>query len=510
MTAATGPRFPGTMDSSPRQFPIKTGATIKQGWLVGRYPQGSPFAGQLDQIGADPDLQPLGYARFSVSQTAVPATAQECYADPGIIPLFATSVDETWEGQPVYGVDNQTVQLTDGGGKFPLIGVGWWAESTTVIHCKIGPSGIAEARATIAAGAVADFSNAGKARGIMTNLGGVATYANGVLTGPANTAFPTQDGITANLNDTFVALKELPNLPAGANAGPWILTNLGSVSSSWTAERPSWWESGSALPTDGTIWVGTEGVAFPGVRVVVGAAPGGTVDTTDPAFVLYDFGPRAFTARVVMSAVPAYTGSGTWMLTATANGALAAQDGVTPAAGDRLWIQEGSTNLTGALDAGLFVLLSAGSGGTPAVFIRAPEWRHNQAIPGNIVSIGGEGTGTAPIFAGTQWKSFAAKGQLVGVNAPVCWPEVVLLPVTLVSGTITAVTTVPIRAVAKTAISVNSQPTVAPNTTSRNWRASAVTAGVTGSSSLVVVAESAPGTTNASDVGTYNVEICNW
>jgi len=37
-----------------------------------------------------------------------------------------------------------------------------------------------------------------------------------------------------------------------------------------------------------------------------------------------------------------------------------------------------------------------------------------------------------------------------------------------------------------------------------------LTAGVTGTASVQMVAESAPGTTNASDVGQYNLTAINW
>lgn len=222
----------------------------------------------------------------------------------------------------------------------------------------------------------------------------------------------------------------------------------------------------------------------------------------------------AFKARVVMTSLAAsYVGSGTGTLTAAATGALATQDGVTTfALGDVLFIQEGTTNLIDPKDAGPWQITTLGATGVKNVFQRPSWYAHGSPIvPGTVIEIGGEGTGTDPGLAGTSWKSFAAKGKIIGTDAPVFWPRRVNAAVTLASGTLaSARTTIPVRSATGTAFVISSNPATAPHANTRVWRVSALTAGVTGSSSVQIVAETAPGTTNASDVGQYNLSANNW
>jgi hypothetical protein len=223
-------------------------------------------------------------------------------------------------------------------------------------------------------------------------------------------------------------------------------------------------------------------------------------------------GSSAFKARAVVTSLAAYTGSGTATLTASSNGAFGAQDGVTLVAGDVCFIQEGTTNLTAAKDAGPWQVSVIGDGSTKYVLIRPDWYAHGGAIvPGIEIRIGGEGTGTNPNLAGTTWKSFCAKSKVIGTDAPVFWPQAVTCAVTLASGTLaSARTTIPVRAALSTSFVISSNPATAPHATTRLWRVSALTAGVTGTSSVQIVAESAPGTTNTSDVGQYNITAINW
>lgn len=218
-------------------------------------------------------------------------------------------------------------------------------------------------------------------------------------------------------------------------------------------------------------------------------------------------------ARVVVTSLAAYAGSKTGTLTASSNAAFGTQDGVaTLAAGDMVFVQEGTTNLTDAADAGLWQILSLGSASSKWVLKRPNLLPSGAVIPlGFIVEIGGEGTGTDPGFAGTMWKSFAAKGKIVDTDAPVFWPRSITSAVTLASGTLAAARTgIPVRGATKTSFVISSNPATAPHATTRDWRVSALTAGVTGTSSVQMVAESAPGTTNTSDVGQYNLTANNW
>ena len=143
MTAATGPRKVGMMDASPRQWPVKSGVTVKEGWIVGRYDTGT-YKGQLDVIDADPGLICEGFARHTVTGDG----ATDVYVDEGIIPLFAAGLDESAEGQPAYGVDNQTFSLTPGAG--PCIGLVHEVTSATEAYCKVGRSAVTIAEMVIA------------------------------------------------------------------------------------------------------------------------------------------------------------------------------------------------------------------------------------------------------------------------------------------------------------------------------------------------------------------------
>src|SRR5271169_4258867 len=72
--------------------------------------------------------------------------------------------------------------------------------------------------------------------------------------------------------------------------------------------------------------------------------------------------------RGVVKALPgACTGSGKGHLVATGNGAIAAQNGFTPAAGDTVMVPAGATNLPAAKDAGPYVVTDPGAVGRPYV-----------------------------------------------------------------------------------------------------------------------------------------------
>jgi hypothetical protein len=156
----------------------------------------------------------------------------------------------------------------------------------------------------------------------------------------------------------------------------------------------------------------------------------------------------SFVARAVANAnLPAYTGTTTGTLTASANGALAAQDGVTMAVGDILLLTVASTNLTALSDAGLYQITSLGASGAKYVLQRVPGWTTGNAIPnGRDVNVS-EGT----LFAGTSWRVFAVKGQIVDTNDPVLYPRQVTIQVTMngASPSLFAITTIPLRSVTK-------------------------------------------------------------
>lgn len=127
-----------------------------------------------------------------------------------------------------------------------------------------------------------------------------------------------------------------------------------------------------------------------------------------------------FKARAVITSIAAYTAVA-GVLTANANGAIGAQDGVTLVAGDLVMLQAGITNVTAA-DAGPYVVTQVGTGGTPFILTRPNWYAHGDTIqPGIVVDVGGEGSA----WSGSQWKALCGKAQVVGTNDPKFYPRVV-------------------------------------------------------------------------------------
>jgi hypothetical protein len=221
-----------------------------------------------------------------------------------------------------------------------------------------------------------------------------------------------------------------------------------------------------------------------------------------------DGGTAAFKARAVMTSLGANTGTTTGTLTITATGALAAQDGVTPATGDRLWIQEGTTNLAAASDAGLWLVANAGGTGVHAVLTRPPEWQTGAVmIAGQQFEIGGEGT----LWAGTQWKSFAAKGSVVDTTAPLFFVREVSQAVALVASTFT-LSNVGIRSATKSAVFAQFQAAGGTVTNTVGYGViAAPTPGAIGTASAVIDALASGMTKNGTaDTSTVVVTVINW
>ena len=197
-----------------------------------------------------------------------------------------------------------------------------------------------------------------------------------------------------------------------------------------------------------------------------------------------------FKARNVVTSLQAYTGSGTGALTETANGAWAAQDGVTNAVGDVVFIPATTTNLVSAVDSGPWQITSLGSAGTKWTLVR-PDWFTHAAavIQGTDIIIGGEGT----TGAGNQWRSFAAVAQIVDANDPVFYPRIQkVTTAAMTAGVSAANSTLFVRALAQF-----SPLPGTPGGTQGILRMSTTTAGYPGTSSLVVTSSSGTDTSTA-------------
>jgi hypothetical protein len=218
-----------------------------------------------------------------------------------------------------------------------------------------------------------------------------------------------------------------------------------------------------------------------------------------------DTPPTGPTVRCVVTSLPANTVTA-GVMTADATGAWSSQDGKTLALGDEVLIPEGTTNLDNDYEAGPWVVSVLGATSVYAVLRRPSWWAHGAAMPLGAKVAVAEGT----IYGGTTWRSDAAKGSTIGTTAPAFWPEFVCTGVTFASGTIaSAVTTLPVKSATKSQVTISSTPTAAPHSSTRYTRISSLTVGPLGTCSINAVSESAPGTTNASDVGTYTISVRN-
>lgn len=220
----------------------------------------------------------------------------------------------------------------------------------------------------------------------------------------------------------------------------------------------------------------------------------------DMASLLSDTSARK--VRAVITSMFAYTAAA-GILTASATGAMASQDGVSLVAGDSFLMPEGTGATTGA-DAGPYDLTTPGTATTKAAAARPSWWSQGSTIPlSATVTVGPEGT----LFGGTAWKTFSAKGKVVGTDAPLMYPARVAQSVTLAAGLIT-IANVPIRGAGKTIPLV--VRTTAGGTLGASYQQSALTAGAIGTGSIQIAAQTTTGATSTLDTSTLTVEISNF
>src|SRR5580700_11184256 len=115
----------------------------------------------------------------------------------------------------------------------------------------------------------ADLNDGGtsafKARAVMTTLQASYTGSTtGTLTGPANTALSASDGVTLAVGDVVFIPPAITNIEAASDGGPYVVTALGSGSSSWGLTRPAWWMTGSAAQLGQAVDIGGEGTKWGG------------------------------------------------------------------------------------------------------------------------------------------------------------------------------------------------------------------------------------------------------
>ncbi len=215
-----------------------------------------------------------------------------------------------------------------------------------------------------------------------------------------------------------------------------------------------------------------------------------------------------FKVRAVITSLPANAGTTTGVLTASSTGAIGAQDGLTLVAGDLVFIQEGTTNLSAASDAGPYVVTNPGATGVKYVLTRPTWWETGAPIvQGQILQVGGEGT----LWAGTEWKTFVAKGKVVDTDAPLFWVREVSQALALTSSAVT-VTNVGVRSASKSAVFAQFQAAGGTTTSTIGYGViTAPTPGAIGTASFVIDAlASGMGKNGSSDASTVVVSVINW
>jgi hypothetical protein len=128
------------------------------------------------------------------------------------------------------------------------------------------------------------------------------------------------------------------------------------------------------------------------------------------------------TYDAVITTIAAYTGTLTGTLTASAAGAIGAQDGVTLTPGMRVilpLVTGGAGGATVAADSGPYLVVSPGGAGKFQL-VRPPEYPQSGLIPEDFTVRIGTGT----VWSGIDWRAFpTAANKVVGTDDPHFWPR---------------------------------------------------------------------------------------
>lgn len=120
-------------------------------------------------------------------------------------------------------------------------------------------------------------------------------------------------------------------------------------------------------------------------------------------------------ARMVTAAALAAYTNVNGVITANGNGVMAAVDGVTPVAGDRLLLTMGASGV----DNGIYVVTSIGTAGTPFVLTRAADMAQGITVVRGMLTEVSEGT----IFANSTWKLMTTGTSTVGTTSLALYPR---------------------------------------------------------------------------------------
>jgi hypothetical protein len=307
MTALTTDRktdqlgTPEVVEPALLYFPVEANTTLYGGALVAINANGNAVPASSNNT-----LRPVGRcARQVVNTTAAgfgTAGALSVTVEQGVF-WFQNdgSISAANWGQYCYAIDDNNVSLNDGAGQRPVAGVVFGINTNNLYLPADAVSQVA-----VFVGATTPYQTlpststamAYRARAVVTSLsGGYAGSGTGVLTASAAAAFGTQDGVTVAAGDVVFLPAGTTNITAAKDAGPYVITTLGSGTIKWVLTRPDWWATGSTIPLGVNIEFDGEGTLYGGTTWRSFAATAQVVDTNDP--VMY---PRSVTQSVTLVA----------------------------------------------------------------------------------------------------------------------------------------------------------------------------------------------------------------
>jgi hypothetical protein len=316
-------------------------------------------------------------------------------------------------------------------------------------------------------------------------------------------------GIDDNTTGTNGQLKTkiktgIRKMSPGAGADAPLITDIGNDCFGLDDNTVARTDKGGTLSRAGKI---VDVDADGGVWVCFGMAIAGAATVPQTAALMADLGYHAPVRCVFPTNFAGTNVSG--VLTATSNGALATQDGVAPAVGDRVLLAGQTT----AADNGIYVVTSLGGASAKAVLTRgADALTGSTIINGESVNVS-EGT----IGSGTCWIARATgTGNLVGTNDPKFYPEALRFSVTLAAGTYTIGAggggeALFLFATATSVVACTRKTVGGTVTTTIMYGAPGASriAGVAGTAAVNILAEVAAGTVQNTDTSVIDVLITN-
>lgn len=180
--------------------------------------------------------------------------------------------------QKCYAIDDQTVGLTNGygaGAVRPLAGIVLNVDADNGVWVLMGP----ELMIDLAQMSMPTMVHT--ARAVIASPLPSYTAAGGVLTATANGALPNQDGVALAVGDAVLVVSG--GSVSAKDNGLYVVTSLGSSSTTWTLRRPIDWQTGTPIQ-NGSIVEVREGTAWANSTWKATATGANVVDATDPVF----------------------------------------------------------------------------------------------------------------------------------------------------------------------------------------------------------------------------------